>query len=57
MEIHTSEFMRLSVNEVSDLLLSEITDDKKYAGALVQGVDQGGRKYKLKICLELDQDD
>ena len=53
MEISCYDFMKLTVNDVSDLLLSDITEDKESAAALLKGVDQDGRKYNLSVKLEL----
>lgn len=57
MEISSADFMKLSVNDVSDLLLSDISNDKDSAAALLCGVDQDGRKYNLSVKLELVDDD
>lgn len=57
MEISSADFMKLSVNDVSDLLLSDISGDKESAAALLCGVDQDGRRYNLSVKLELVVDD
>ena len=57
MEISSADFMKLSVNDVSDLLLSDISGDKESAAALLCGVDQDGRRYNLSVKLELIVDD
>ena len=54
MEFSSSNFMELSIQDVSDLLVNDITPDKKQAGALLYGRDQDGRKFKLSVVLEID---
>ena len=56
MEINSADFMKLTINEVSDLLLNDITDDKKQVGALLYGSDQDGQRYKLSVVLEYETD-
>ena len=57
MDISSADFMKLTINEVSDLLLNDIAESgKSQAGALLLGSDQDGRKYKLSVLLELDTD-
>ena len=53
MEFSSANFMELSISDVSDMLLSDITSDKKSAGALLFGKDQTGRRFKLSLVLEL----
>ena len=53
-ELSSANFMELSVQDVSDLLLSDITDDKKSAGALLYGKDHEGKRFKLSVVLEVD---
>ena len=55
MEFSTSNFMELSVQDVSDLLLSDIKDDKPQAGALLYGRSGDGRRFKLSVVLELEE--
>ena len=58
MEFSSANFMELSVNDVSDLLLSDIAESgKSQAGALLLGSVQDGRKYKLSVILEYDIDE
>ena len=57
MEISSSDFMKLNINEVSDLLLSNLSDSKGSSAALLCGVDQDGRKYNLSVKLELVSDE
>ena len=54
MEFSSENFMELSIQDVSDLLVNDITEDKKQAGALLYGRDQDGRKFKLSVVLEID---
>ena len=56
MEINSADFMKLTINEVSDLLLQDISEtDKKQVGALLYGCDQDGQRYKLSVVLAYDQ--
>lgn len=57
MEFSSANFMELSISDVSDMLLSDITSDKKRAGALLFGKDQDGRRFKLSLVLELVRDE
>ena len=54
MEFSSANFMEMSIQDVSDLLVNDITEDKKQAGALLYGRDQDGRKFKLSVVLEID---
>ena len=45
--------MELSVQDVSDLLMEDITHDKKSAGALLYGSDRDGQRFKLSVILEV----
>lgn len=57
MKISMENFMKLTINEVSDLLLEDIHergDDK--AGALLIGRDEEDKPYKLSVILEVDID-
>ena len=56
MNVSSANFMELTVSDVSDLLLSDISDDKKQAGALLYGKSVDGRRFKLSVVLELDND-
>ena len=51
-EISSSDFMKLSINEVADLLLENITDDKTTSYALLKGCN-GKRMFNLCVKLEL----
>ena len=51
-EFSSANFMELSVQDVSDLLMEDITADKKSAGALLYGKDQDGGMFKLSVILE-----
>ena len=58
MEISSADFMKLTINEVSDLLLNEINEqNKKESGAMLHGTDGDGRVYSLYVKLELFQDE
>ena len=55
MDISSADFMRLTIGDVSDLLLQDISDsDKEQVGALLYGCDDDGRRYKLSVVLEYD---
>ena len=51
-EISGADFLKLSVNEVSDLLLEKISDDKTCSYALLEG-ESDGKRYRLCVKLEL----
>ena len=54
MEISSRDFMKLTINEVSDLLLEQLSETgNATSNALLMGVDQDGRHYNLKVSLEL----
>ena len=54
MEVSSADFMKLTINEVSDLLLTDIHEkDKKESGAMLHGTDDDGRMYSLYVKLEL----
>ena len=57
MEFSSANFMMLSVQDVSDMLMEDITNDKKQAGALLYGKDQDGGMFKLSVILEVVSDD
>jgi len=52
-EISGADFLKLSVNEVSDLLLEKISDDKTCSYALLEGKCSDGKQYRLCVKLEL----
>ena len=52
-EISSADFMKLSINDVSDLLLEQITDEKSTSYALLKGTDGSGRMFNLCVKLEL----
>ena len=54
MEISSANFMELSVQDVSDMLMQDISPNKCQAGALLYGCCDG-KRFKLSIVLELDQ--
>ena len=54
MEISSRDFCKLTLNEVSDLLLEQLSETgNATSNALLMGVDQEGRHYNLKVSLEL----
>ena len=53
-EFSSANFMMLSVQDVSDMLMEDITCDKKSAGALLYGSDRDGQRFKLSLILECD---
>lgn len=54
MEISSADFCKLTLNEVSDLLLNQLAETgNATSNALLMGVDQDGRHYNLKVSLEL----
>ena len=58
MEISSHDFMKLTINDVSDMLLDDISESgKKETGALLMGVDQEGKPYRLSVILEVIGDE
>ena len=57
MEFSSADFMKLTISDVSDLLLNDLSGDKRRSGALLYGSDQDGRKFKLSVVLEVDEND
>ena len=55
-EILTGDFLKMSLQEVADLLLDSI-DGKQCSAAKCYGTDDDGRKYALKVSVELCDDD
>ena len=54
MEFSSADFCKLTLNEVSDLLLEQLSETgNATSNALLMGVDQDGRRYNLKVSLEL----
>lgn len=54
MEFSSADFCKMTLNEVSDLLLEQISETgNATSNALLMGVDQDGRRYNLKVSLEL----
>ena len=47
-EISSADFLKLSVNDVSDLLIEKLSDEKHTSYALLEG-----ERYKLCVKLEL----
>lgn len=57
MEISSADFMKLTINEVSDLLLENIHErGEDKAGALLIGRDEENKPYRLTVILESDID-
>ena len=54
-EFSSANFMELSVQDVSDLLMEDITSDKKSAGALLYGKNHEGKRFKLSVVLMCDE--
>ena len=55
MEFSSANFMELSVQDVSDMLLDDIVKSgEKRKGALLYGSDRDGRRFKLSVVLEVD---
>ena len=52
-EISSADFLKLSVNDVSALLLEKMSDDKNCSYALLEGVCDDGKHYRLCVKLEL----
>jgi len=53
MKISSADLCKLTVQEVADILLNDLTDnDKKVSGALVHGTDDDGRMYSLYLKVE-----
>lgn len=54
-EISSANFMKLTINQVSDMLLNDLNDsDREQVGALLVGSDQDGKRYKLSVVLEYE---
>ena len=54
MEFSSADFCKMTLNEVSDLLLNQLAETgNATSNALLMGVDQEGRRYNLKVSLEL----
>ena len=55
MEISSADFMKLTVNQLSDLLLDDLNENnKEQSGALLLGKDNDGKMYKLSVVLEYE---
>ena len=54
MEISSADFSKLTLNQISDLLLEKMSETGNVSSsALLMGVDQDGKQYNLKVSLEL----
>ena len=57
MEFNSADFMKLTINDVSDLLLNDLAENgKDRTGALLLGKDNDDRPYKLSVILEVMSD-
>ena len=57
MEFSSVSFMELSIQEVSDMLQQDICKSgNRQAGALLYGMSEG-KRFKLSVVLELDNDE
>jgi len=57
MEFSSANFMELSIQDVSNLLQEDICrSGRDQAGALLYGKSVDGRRFKLSVVLELDND-
>ena len=55
MEFSSADFMKLTVNQLSDLLLDDLNENnKEQSGALLLGKDDDGKMYKLSVVLEYE---
>ena len=53
-EFSSANFMELSVQDVSDMLMEDIhSSGENVKGALLYGRDQDGKPYKLSVILEV----
>jgi hypothetical protein len=53
-ELSSADFMKLTINEISDLLLNDIDEsEENVKGALLYGKDGEGNPYRLSVVLEL----
>ena len=56
MEISSENFMELTITDVYNMLLQDISkNDKDQVGALLYGCDEDGRRYKLSVVLAYDE--
>ena len=57
-EFSSANFMELSVQDVSDMLMEDIhSSGENVKGALLYGKDQDGGMFKLSVILEVVSDD
>ena len=58
MEFSSADFCKLSVQDVADMLLTDLHEhDKKMSGAVCHGVDDHGRMYSLYVKVEVFSDE
>ena len=54
MEFSSANFMELSVQDVSDMLMEDIhSSGENVKGALLYGKDHDGQRFKLSVILEV----
>ena len=57
-EFSSADFMMLSVQDVSDMLMEDIDrSGESVKGALLYGKDHDGKRFKLSVVLEVMMDD
>ena len=57
-EFSSADFMMLSVQDVSDMLMEDIDrSGESVKGALLYGSDRDGKRFKLSVVLEVMMDD
>jgi len=55
MEIMAEDFMKYTIQEVSDLLMEKLHEKSEdESGALLRGCDEDGRMYNLKVVLSYE---
>ena len=53
-EFSSADFMELSVQDVSDMLMEDIhSSGENVKGALLYGSDRDGQRFKLSVILEV----
>ena len=57
-EFSSANFMELSVQDVSDMLMEDIhSSGENVKGALLYSKDHDGQRFKLSVILEVVSDD
>ena len=55
MEIRCEDFMKYSIQEVSNLLMEKLHEkEDDESGAILRGCDEDGRMYNLKVVLSYE---